>query len=126
MPEPPAGDKNVVRVALKMPEESGAGRIVRRFPQDAPLEELYAFVDCYSLLQQEGDASTDGARPAGYEHKYAFRIASTLPRVVYEPSTTDTMGDKIGKSGNLIVEQLALESDAEDDDDDEEDEEESG
>lgn len=36
------------------------------------------------------------------------------------------MGDKIGKSGNLIVEQLALESDAEDDDDDEEDEEESG
>ncbi|GJN81958.1 hypothetical protein PLIIFM63780_005494 [Purpureocillium lilacinum] len=126
MPEPPAGDKNVVRVALKMPEESGAGRIVRRFPQDAPLEELYAFVDCYSLLQQEGDASTDGARPAGYEHKYAFRIASTLPRVVFEPSTTDTMGDKIGKSGNLIVEQLALESDAEDDDDDEENEEESG
>ncbi|KAL3956606.1 hypothetical protein ACCO45_009452 [Purpureocillium lilacinum] len=106
MPEPPAGNKNVVRVALKMPEESGAGRIVRRFPQDAPLEELYAFVDCYSLLQQG-----------------VMRARTVLGRLVM---STNTMGDKIGKSGNLIVEQLALESDAEDDDDDEEDEEESG
>lgn len=115
LPEPPAGDKNVVRVALKMPEESGAGRVVRRFPQDAPMEELYAFVECYDVEESEGSAQ-DVAKPDNYVHEYKFRIASTLPREVYEPSTTTTMGQKIGRSGNLIVEEVTGESDEEEDD----------
>lgn len=102
-PEPPASDKDIVRVALKMPEASGAGRITRRFPKDAPLEELYAFVECYSILHGGGGG---GEKPTGYEHEYTFRVASTLPRVVYDASTTDTMGEKIGRSGNLIVEAI--------------------
>ncbi|KAG5921556.1 hypothetical protein E4U42_005795 [Claviceps africana] len=123
LPEPSAADKNVVRVALKMPEEFAvAGRVTRRFPQDAPLEEVYAFVECYSRLQEledDDDARGEAVEaPAGYEHKYGFRIASTLPRVVYEPSATATMGEKIGKSGNLIVEQVLPDSEGEDDDDD--------
>lgn len=117
-PEPPIGEKSVVRVALKMPEESGAGRIVRRFPQDAPMEELYAFVECYDV--EEGDGSEGHVtKPYDYEHEYRFRIASTLPREVYEPSATVTMGQKIGRSGNLIVEEVTGESD--DDEDEEED-----
>ncbi|QPG93598.1 hypothetical protein C2857_001088 [Epichloe festucae Fl1] len=126
LPEPPSSDTNVVRVALKMPDEfAAAGRVIRRFPPDAPLEELYAFVECYDRLQElEDDDSAEGASaaaveaPAGYEHKYGFRIASTLPRVVYEPSATATMGEQIGKSGNLIVEQISPDSEEEDDDDD--------
>ena len=126
MPEPPTSEKSVVRVALKMPEESGAGRIVRRFPQDAPMDELYAFVECYDVLHG-GPSSLDGAAPepdADYKHEYRFRIASTLPRVVYEPSPTATMGEKIGRSGNLIVEGIApeLEDDMEGDEDEDEDE----
>lgn len=113
MAEPAAGDSKVVRVALKMAEASGAGRIVRRFAHDAPVEELYAFVECFDVApEQEQEQKQAGqGRPDGYEHKYTFRIVSTLPRVVYEPSTTDTMGDKIGKSGNLIVEDMSLGSD---------------
>lgn len=122
LPEPPASDKSVVRVALKMPEESGAGRIVRRFPQDAPVEELYAFVECYDVIEATAEKAPGRARPGDYEHTYTFRIASTLPRVVYEPSTTATMGERIGKSGNLIVEELPTESDEEDDDEEEEEE----
>ncbi|KAG5982123.1 hypothetical protein E4U55_002270 [Claviceps digitariae] len=129
LPEPPATEKNVVRVALKMPDEfAAAGRVIRRFPQEAPLEELYAFVECYDRLQELEDdggatraASAALEAPAGYEHKYGFRIASTLPRVVYEPSAIATMGEKIGKSGNLIVEQVSPESEGEDDDDDDND-----
>ncbi|QPC70198.1 hypothetical protein HYE68_000950 [Fusarium pseudograminearum] len=113
--EPPTSEKNVVRVALKMPEESGIGRIVRRFPQDASLEDMYAFVECYSVLHQD-DAAVDD-RPEDYEHEYKFRIASILPREVYEPSTTVTMGEKIGRSGNLIVEYVSLDSEDESDDD---------
>ncbi|KAG5991617.1 hypothetical protein E4U52_003469 [Claviceps spartinae] len=124
LPEPPATDKNVVRVALKMPDElAAAGRVVRRFPHDASLEEMYAFVECYDRLQdlkESDDASGAAAAaavapPAGYEHKFRFRIASTLPRVVYEPSTTVTMGEGIGKSGNLIVEPGSPELEGDDD-----------
>ncbi|KAG6000288.1 hypothetical protein E4U21_005621 [Claviceps maximensis] len=117
LPEPPATDKNAVRVAFKMPDEfAAAGRVIRRFPQEAPLEEMYAFVECYGELQEleedDGEATGSAAAaaaleaPAGYEHKYGFRIASTLPRVVYEPSATATLGEKVGKSGNLIVERV--------------------
>ncbi|KAM3477470.1 hypothetical protein MY8738_006444 [Beauveria namnaoensis] len=108
-PEPPASDKEIVRVALKMPEASGAGRITRRFAQDAPVEELYAFVECYGV--QDDSSNSSAEKPEDYEHKYMFRVASTLPRVVYEPSTTETMGATIGRSGNLIVE--AIEDSAE-------------
>ncbi|KAG8409431.1 Ubx domain-containing protein [Metarhizium acridum] len=77
LPEPAAGDKNV---------GSGAGRIVRRFPQDAPVEELYAFVECYDRLRAREDGADDDdyaddsavEAPEAYEHKYLFRIASTL------------------------------------------------
>ncbi|KID95915.1 UBX domain protein, partial [Metarhizium majus ARSEF 297] len=114
LPEPAAGDKDVVRVALKMPEGSGAGRLVRRFPQDASVEELYAFVECYDRIRSREDGADDDdysddstvEAPEAYEHKYLFRIASTLPRVVYEASTTATLGERIGKSGNLIVEEV--------------------
>lgn len=115
-PEPPASDKNIVRVAVKLPDRSGGGRIVRRFPQDASMDELYAFVDCYDVQLTEGDDESDREKPEDYEHEYTFRIASNLPRVVYQPTSTTTMGEKIGRSGNLIVEDF----------DDEEEEEEQG
>ncbi|KAI6777981.1 UBX domain-containing protein-like protein [Emericellopsis cladophorae] len=117
-PEPPSSDKSVVRVALMMPEETGAGRITRRFAQDAAMEELYAFVECYGVTTDGGE---DYEKPDGYEHEYSFRIASTLPREVYEPSQTATMGERIGRSGNLIVEQIVADSDSESEDGSEED-----
>ncbi|EGR50018.1 uncharacterized protein TRIREDRAFT_59705 [Trichoderma reesei QM6a] len=113
LPEPPASDRKVVRIALKMPEDLGGERIVRRFPQDAPVEELYAFVECQDILRGETLEEEKVEKPDGYEHKYEFRIASTIPRVVYEPSTSATLLEAIGKSGNLIVEDL---SDDEEDD----------
>ncbi|KAI9163614.1 UBX domain-containing protein [Paramyrothecium foliicola] len=125
LPEPAAADKAVVRVALKMPEESGVGRIVRRFPQDASMDELYAFVECYDIIRDGGPGiEADATKPDDYEHEFRFRIASTLPRVVYEPSPSATMGQMIGRSGNLIVEDIVPESEEEDDDDDEEEDDE--
>ncbi|KAK5999004.1 UBX domain-containing protein 10 [Cladobotryum mycophilum] len=111
-PEPPASERNIVRVALKMPEDSGAGRITRRFRHDASVEELYAFVECYDLLQAE-HLEEKAAKPDNYDHKFLFRIASTLPRMVYEPSATATMVETIGKSGNLIVEEVSSDSEDE-------------
>lgn len=113
LPEPPAGDKNVVRVAIKLPGQSGGGRVVRRFPADAMLEELYAFVECYGVEVDQDEDNSDREQPEDYEHEYSFRVASNLPRQVYQPSTTTTIGEKVGRSGNLIVEDFTDESDEE-------------
>ncbi|RYP24079.1 hypothetical protein DL766_007378 [Monosporascus sp. MC13-8B] len=127
-PEPGPGEEKVVRVALKMPEASGAGRIVRRFRADSTVEELYAFVECFDLLQSrqareedekagdgdgDGDDDDDYEPPEDYEHEYRFRVASLMPRVVYEPDAATTLGERIGRSGNLIVEDLHDDEDEE-------------
>ncbi|KUI62591.1 UBX domain-containing protein 10 [Cytospora mali] len=115
-PEPPASDKDVVRLAVKMPEETGAGRVIRRFAGDTTVEELYAFVECHDLLSKPADDSEldekDGA-PEGYDHSYSFRLASLMPREVYEPSKEKTLRETIGKSGNLIVEDVVEEEEEE-------------
>lgn len=110
-PEPPASETDVVRLALKMPEDSGAGRVIRRFSGATTVEELYAFVECYELLQKPADESEldekfSGEGPAGYEHVYKFRLASLMPREVFEPSREKTLRETIGKTGNLIVEDV--------------------
>lgn len=118
-PEPPASDKDVVRLAVKMPEETGTGRVIRRFAGSSSVEELYAFVECYDLLNKPADESeldekfTDGG-PEGYEHVYGFRLASLMPREIFEPSKDKTLRETIGKSGNLIVEDILDEEEIDD------------
>ncbi|RYP02894.1 hypothetical protein DL765_010654 [Monosporascus sp. GIB2] len=113
-----------------MPEASGAGRIVRRFRADSTVEELYAFVECFDLLQSRRSREEDGQAgdgdddddddyepPEDYEHEYKFRVASLMPRVVYEPDAATTLGERIGRSGNLIVEDLHDDEDEDGDED---------
>lgn len=109
--EPPASEKDVVRLAVKMPEASGAGRVIRRFAGSTTVEELYAFVECYDLLQKPSDESELDEKfgesgPEDYEHVYGFRLASLMPREVFEPSKERTLREAIGKTGNLIVEDV--------------------
>ncbi|GKT66611.1 UBX domain-containing protein [Colletotrichum tofieldiae] len=116
--EPPASNKDVVRIALKMPESSGAGRIVRRFRNDTTMESLYAFVECYDVLAASEEVTEKApTQPEDYEHEYQFRIASVMPRVVYEPSKEETMAQKIGRSGNLIVEDVSADDESDEGED---------
>jgi FAS-associated factor 2 len=105
-PEPDAAAKDAVRLALNMPPSSGAGRVIRRFASTTTLDELYAFVECYELLQAE-PREKKAEKPEGYEHKYGFQIASVLPRETFEPSVAATVGEKMGRGGNLVVEDLS-------------------
>lgn len=111
-PEPDAGAKDGVRLALNMPESSGAGRVIRKFDGQATMEELYAFVECYDLVQNAPDEEK-ASEPDDYEHKYAFRIAALMPRETFEPSEDTTIAEKMGRGGNLIVEEVGHESDDE-------------
>ncbi|KAI0130570.1 UBX domain-containing protein [Xylariales sp. AK1849] len=120
-PDSSANVKDVVRLALKMPDtfpsssSVASGRIVRRFSASTTVEELYAFVETFDLLQADAEEKEKIGieKPEGYVHKYAFRIASLMPRVVYAPDGSDgmsTLGGRIGRSGNLIVEEIVGEN----------------
>ena len=79
-------------------------RLVRKFSADTDMEELYAFVECKDVMEHQHAASTP--KPTGYNHKYGFRLVSPMPRTVYEAHSTGTLKDQIGRSGNLIVEEI--------------------
>ena len=112
-PEPTADVKNASRVSIRMP--SGE-RIVRKFAFDVPMEELYAFVECYDMIQAEQHTVPAKAEKSpGFDHQYGFQLVSPMPRTVYELAAGGSVGERIGRSGNLIVEPL-------DGDDEEEDE----
>ncbi|KAL2161139.1 hypothetical protein VTH06DRAFT_8358 [Thermothelomyces fergusii] len=114
-PEPDAGAKDAVRLALNMPASSGAGRVIRRFAAHTTMDELYAFVECYDLLQKE-PPSNNPEKPEGYEHKYGFTIASVMPRETFEPSMVVTVGEKMGRGGNLVVEDIIPDDEEEEQD----------
>ncbi|KAF2843480.1 UBX-domain-containing protein [Patellaria atrata CBS 101060] len=111
VPEPDKSVKDVVRISLRMPDGE---RVVRRFAASLPLEELYAFVECYEVLQSEKVAS-EAKKPERYIHEYKFQLVSPVPRAVYELEGGGTIQERIGRSGNLIVER----TDLDDEDDDE-------
>lgn len=112
--EPGADSKDAVRMSLRMP--SGE-RVIRKFRADADLEELYAFVECYDDLQEVSEKTVP--EPEAFEHIYKFRLVSPMPREVYDLETSGSIRDRIGRSGNLIVEKIIGEDDEDEDDEEE-------
>ncbi|KAF1947490.1 hypothetical protein EJ02DRAFT_449668 [Clathrospora elynae] len=115
--EPGAEDKDIVRISLRMPN---ADRVVRKFAADAQVEELYAFVECYDVLQSKEGAFGKLERPQDFEHEYKFQLVSPMPREVYDVKAGGTIKERIGRSGNLIVERTDLEEDEDEDEEKEE------
>ncbi|EAW07401.1 clathrin-mediated endocytosis regulator UBX3 [Aspergillus clavatus NRRL 1] len=110
--EPGADVKDAIRISIRLP--SGE-RVIRKFAPEADLEELYAFVECYEVLQEaQGQEKPVGAeKPDGFAHQYGFRLVSPMPRTVYEVAAGGTIRDKIGRGGNLLVEPIEDDSDEE-------------
>ena len=107
--EPGPELKDAIRVSIRMPS---GDRVVRKLRADAHLEELYAFVECHDLLK-ESHPSQDVSEPQGYEHKYGFRLVSPMPRTVFEVAEGGSVGERIGRGANLIVESIEEEEDKE-------------
>ncbi|KAK5726801.1 UBX domain-containing protein 10 [Elasticomyces elasticus] len=109
--EPGTEVKDAVRISLRMVDGQ---RVIRRFAADAELDELYAFVECYDLLQSEEEVDEKVVQePEGYEHVYKFRLVSPMPREVYDLEKGGRIRDRIGRSGNLIVERVVGEEEEE-------------
>lgn len=105
--EPAPGVKDVTRVSIRL---TSGERVIRKFAATAEMEELYAFVECYDVFKAGEDLSA-ATEPTGYKHNYNFRLVSPMPRVVYDIQGGGTVADKLGKSGNLIVEPINDEDD---------------
>ena len=105
--EPGPETKNATRISIRL---KNGERVVRKFPESAAMQELYAFVACYDILHG-GEEAEATKPPAGYEHKYDFRLVSPMPRVIYDVDAGGTLGEKLGRSGNLIVESIDEEED---------------
>ncbi|KAI9739274.1 MAG: hypothetical protein M1834_007487 [Cirrosporium novae-zelandiae] len=121
--EPGNDVKNIVRVSLRMPDGQ---RVIRKFAADQDVEEVYAFVECYPILQQQensdeekntviGDTETDKP-PEDYEHEYKFRLVSPMPRTVYDVQKGGAVEKVIGRNANLIVETIEVEDDESEED----------
>ena len=106
-PEPGPAVKEITRISIRMPT---GDRIVRKFATSTSLEELYAFVECHELVQN-GGSTTQASEPEGYDHHYKFNLVSPMPRMVYDLESGGSLGERIGRSGNLIVEPVLNEED---------------
>ena len=107
--EPGPETKDATRISIRMPNGE---RVIRKFAQDVDIEELYAFVECYDVLNSDKDESP-AQNPPAYEHRFHFRLVSPMPRTVYEIDAGGTIGSKVGRSANLIVEPIGAEDDEE-------------
>ncbi|KAL8942248.1 MAG: hypothetical protein Q9216_001773 [Gyalolechia sp. 2 TL-2023] len=107
-PEPTIPAEEITRVSVRM---TSGERVVRKFRAEADMEELYAFVECYDVLSSER-SSAEVEEPTNYEHVYGFRLVSPLPRMVYDLSGSGTIGSRIGRSGNILVEPIDDEDEA--------------
>ncbi|KXT09048.1 hypothetical protein AC579_4709 [Pseudocercospora musae] len=108
--EPSADVKDAVRMSLRM---LSGERLIRKFSADADLEELYAFVECHGQLDNTSEKET--SEPSDYEHIYMFRLVSPMPREVFDLEKGGSIRDRIGRSGNLIVEKIVAEDDEDED-----------
>lgn len=103
--EPPATVKDFIRVSIRLP--SGE-RLIRKFNSDADLEELYAYVECHEVLQEEVEENLEVEEPADYSHEYRFQLVSPMPRTIYGLEKGGSVGDRVGRGANLIVEPLDI------------------
>lgn len=114
LPKEPAADvTDAVRISLRL---LNGERVMRKFAPQAQIEDVYACAECWDELKarEENVQEKEPGKPSDFEHKYDFKLVSPMPRQVYELADGGSVKEKIGRSGNLIVERI--EADEDDDD----------
>lgn len=101
--EPEKNAKDIIRVSIRL---TNGERVIRGFRADADLEEVYAFVECYDVLEAGAKSEKEVPEPEHFEHTYGFRLVSPMPREVYTLENGGSIGERIGRGGNLIVEPI--------------------
>lgn len=107
---PSSPDIKAARITIRTYEGK---RLIRKFSGDDTIEDIYAYVECHNLIEELTEEELDDVlagpekypRPDNYTHDYKFRLASSMPRKVIEPSSDLIKTDKaLWPSGSLVVE----------------------
>lgn len=103
--EPGAAVNDAVRISLRL---LNGERVMRKFAPEARIEDVYACAECWDALKarEEVAEEKESAKPIDFEHEYDFQLVSPMPRQVYELADGGSVKEKIGRSGNLIVERI--------------------
>lgn len=106
-------EKGGVRLQIRVGDE----RIVRRVKDDVSLENLYRFIECKDEVRkvESGEETDEVQLPENYTHEFKFRIATMLPKKVYEPGLSATVGELFAPSASLVVEEEDEEGEESDD-----------
>lgn len=109
---PNSPEVRAARVSIRTAEGT---RLIRKFSGEATIEDIYAYVECHSLLDSLDsnklndifENPTKYPLPEQYTHEYKFKLASSMPRKVIEPSTDITIRTEkaIWPSASLVVEE---------------------
>ena len=98
----PASTSDVVRLSIRLAD---GDRVIRKFNGSAPLEDLYAFVECYDLLT-DSPSEKSPEKPSGYDHRFEFQLVSPMPRTIVDLQKGGTIIERVGRGGTLVVEEL--------------------
>jgi len=101
--EPGPDSSDAIRISIRMPS---GDRVIRKFRAEAEMEELYAYVDCHGVIDASPSSGEAINEPEGYEHSFGFQLVSPMPRKVFELKSGGSVGERIGKGANLIVEPI--------------------
>lgn len=113
-----AAEGDAVRLSIRL---LSGQRLVKKFEPTVSIEEVYATVECHIDSDTEAEVARATAvnddhgrkeKPVDYDHVYDFRLASTMPRRVFEPDDSSALKDLLGRSGNLIVERALVDDES--------------
>lgn len=104
LPEYSQSAGSIARISIRL---TSGDRVVTKFlAESQSVEDIYAFVDCYDLLQSENLAQVE--KPAGYAHVYNFNLVSPMPRFIVPVDKQKLIKDEksLFPNGSLIVEEI--------------------
>lgn len=117
---PNSPEVRAARISIRTTDGS---RLIRKFPGTGTIEDIYAYVECFDLLESLDEKKLTDIyespsryeKPKDYTHQYQFNLASSMPRKVIEPLDNVLIQTEksIWPSGSLVVEEEL--SDEEDD-----------
>ena len=107
-PEPAQGAKESVRTNIRLLDGE---KVTRRFAGDAPLDDVYAYVECHDEVQRRSNELSEKTpeKPSDFHHRYGFQMVSPMPREVHDLGRGGTVGSRLGRSANLIAERIEIE-----------------
>jgi len=107
------------RLSVKLPDGQ---RLIRKFPKEATLLQVYAWVECEAYpASTKADDMISATKPSNHQHSFEFQMSTLFPKKVLSKQELDKTLEQVGglvPDASVVVEGLKV-STAEESDDEE-------